>query len=96
MVAWAERHRATQMNALAGPRFEQYSVLIQAAQAGSAALVPRFLIADNLAAGTLVEPFDAPVEVDAQGTTCYAPERLETSEALRHFRAWMLDECAPA
>ena len=85
------------MNALAGPRFEQYSVLIQAAQAASAALVPRFLIADNLAAGTLVEPFDAPVEVDAQGHyLCYAPERLETSEALRHFRAWMLDECAPA
>lgn len=59
--------------------------------------MPRFLIADNLAAGTLVEPFDAPVEVDAQGHyLCYAPERLETSEALRHFREWMLDECAPA
>ncbi|PAK11345.1 LysR substrate-binding domain-containing protein [Burkholderia ubonensis] len=94
--AWAERHRATQMNALAGPRFEQYSVLIQAAQAGlGIALVPRFLILDNLAAGTLVEPFDAPVDVDAQGHyLCYAPERLETSEALRRFREWMLDECA--
>lgn len=93
---WAERHRAAQMNALAGPRFEQYSVLIQAAQTGlGLALVPRFLIVDTLATGALVEPFDAPVDVDAQGHyLCYAPERLETSAALRRFREWMLDECA--
>ncbi|RQT71432.1 LysR substrate-binding domain-containing protein [Burkholderia cepacia] len=96
--AWAERHRASQMNALAGPRFEQYSVLFQAAQAGlGIALVPRFLILDNLAAGTLVEPFDAPVDVDAQGHyLCYAPERLDTSDALRQFRNWMLEESARA
>jgi len=25
---------------------------------------------------------------------CYAPERLETSDALRRFREWMLDESA--
>ncbi|QDW52172.1 LysR substrate-binding domain-containing protein [Burkholderia sp. KBS0801] len=93
---WAERYRATQMNALAGPRFEQYSVLIQAAQAGlGIALVPRFLILDNLAAGTLIEPFDAPVDVHVQGHyLCYAPERLDTSDALRRFREWMLDESA--
>ncbi|KUY85681.1 LysR substrate-binding domain-containing protein [Burkholderia sp. RF4-BP95] len=93
---WVERHRVARMNALAGPRFEQYSVLIQAAQAGlGLALVPRFLIVDTLASGALVEPFDAPVDVDAQGHyLCYAPERLETSAALRRFREWMLDECA--
>ncbi|HDR8954720.1 LysR substrate-binding domain-containing protein [Burkholderia vietnamiensis] len=91
---WAQRHHATRMNALAGARFEQYSVLIQAVQAGlGIALVPRFLILDNLAAGTLIEPFDAPVDLDAQGHyLCYAPERLATSDALRRFREWMLDE----
>ncbi|WP_063552419.1 LysR substrate-binding domain-containing protein [Burkholderia territorii] len=93
---WAQRHRVAGMNALAGPRFEQYSVLIQAAQAGlGLALVPRFLIVDTLASGALVEPFDAPVDVDAQRHyLCCAPERLETSAALRRFREWMLDECA--
>ena len=51
----------------------------------------------NLAAGTLVEPFDAPVDVDAQGHyLCYAPERLDTSDALRRFRDWMLDESGRA
>ncbi|AGK50389.1 bacterial regulatory helix-turn-helix, lysR family protein [Burkholderia thailandensis MSMB121] len=97
-LAWADRHRVTQMNALAGPRFEQYSVLIQAAQAGlGIALIPAFLIRAPLAAGTLVQPLDAPVDVDEQGHyLCYAPERLQTSASLRLLREWMLGECAHA
>ncbi|AIS90076.1 LysR substrate-binding domain-containing protein [Burkholderia pseudomallei] len=97
-LAWADRHRATQMNALAGPRFEQYSVLIQAAQAGlGIALIPAFLIRAPLAAGTLVQPLDAPVDVDEQSHyLCYAPERLQASASLRLLREWMLGECACA
>lgn len=93
---WSERHRVTRMNAFAGPRFEQYAVLIQAAQAGlGLALVPAFLIGSPLDAGTLVQPVDAPVEVDNQGHyLCYTPERYETSAALRKLRDWMLGEFA--
>ncbi|KVD74495.1 LysR family transcriptional regulator [Burkholderia sp. ABCPW 14] len=97
-VAWADRHRVAHMNALAGPRFEQYSVLIQAALAGlGIALVPAFLIRDQLASGTLAQPLDAPVDVDEQSHyLCCAPERLDTSESLRRLRAWMLSECGRA
>jgi LysR family transcriptional regulator, glycine cleavage system transcriptional activator len=95
-TAWMERHRVPNMNALAGPRFEQYSVLIQAAQTGlGIALIPAFLIEAQLDGGTLVVPFDAPVDVDDQGHyLCYMPERLEASSALRRLREWLLDACA--
>jgi LysR family glycine cleavage system transcriptional activator len=90
---WAAFHGVCNMNALAGPRFEQYSVLIQAAQAGlGLALVPEFLVRDTLIAGTLVEPLAAPIEVEHGHYLCYFPERLETRPALRGFRRWMLDE----
>ncbi|MDN7716607.1 MULTISPECIES: LysR substrate-binding domain-containing protein [Burkholderia] len=93
---WAERHRVTSMNAFSGPRFEQYAVLIQAAQAGlGLALVPAFLIGAPLEAGSLVQPVAAPIEVDNQGHyLCYTAERFETSAALRRLREWMLGEFA--
>lgn len=95
---WAEQHHVVNMHAYLGPRFEQYSVLIQAAQAGlGLALVPAFLIADNLASGALVQPLDAPVEVGDQGHyLCCNPERLRASLGLRQLREWMLGECGRA
>jgi LysR family glycine cleavage system transcriptional activator len=90
---WAEFYDVCNMNALAGPRFEQYSVLIQAAQAGlGLALVPEFLVRDNLATGKLMEPLTAPIEVEHGHYLCYFPERIETRPALKHFRAWMLGQ----
>ncbi|PRX99351.1 LysR substrate-binding domain-containing protein [Paraburkholderia sp. BL25I1N1] len=93
-LVWSERHEITHMNAFSGPRFEQYAVLIQAAQSGlGLALVPAFLIGAALDAGTLVQPVNAPVDVDNQGHfLCYTPERLDTSAALRKLRDWMLEE----
>ncbi|WP_345817605.1 LysR substrate-binding domain-containing protein (plasmid) [Paraburkholderia sp. PREW-6R] len=91
---WSETYRVTQMNALSGPRFEQYSVLIQAAHAGlGLALVPEFLIGTPIDVGMLVQPVDAPVDVENHGHyLCYTPDRLETSAALRRLRDWMLEE----
>ncbi len=91
-LEWADAHRVMQMNALAGPRFEQYSVLLQAAQAGlGVALVPFFLIGTPLETGSLVQPVDAPVEVANHGHyLCYTQERFDTSAALRKLRDWML------
>ncbi|TKC92613.1 hypothetical protein FAZ69_02800 [Trinickia terrae] len=93
-IKWAARYGVNQAQALAGTRFERYSVLIQAAQAGlGVALVPRFLVRDNLVNGTLVEPPDVAIDVEEQGHyLCYQPERLESSSALRQLREWMLAE----
>lgn len=95
---WSQAYGVAPMNAFSGPRFEQYAVLIQAAQSGlGVALVPAFLIGVPLAAGTLVQPMDAPVDVDDQGHfLCYTPERFDTSTALRKLRDWMLGEFAAA
>jgi DNA-binding transcriptional LysR family regulator len=83
------------MRALAGPRFEQYAVLIQAACAGlGVALVPAFLIHDVLNTGVLVQPIDAPVEVGDQGHyLCYSADRLAAKPGLQRFRTWMIGEC---
>ncbi|MGX6999417.1 LysR substrate-binding domain-containing protein [Caballeronia sp. KNU42] len=90
---WAEAYGVYNMNALTGPRFEQYSVLIQAAQAGlGLALVPEFLVRDNLATGKLVEPISAPIDVEQGHYLCYFPERIETRPALKHFREWVLSQ----
>jgi DNA-binding transcriptional LysR family regulator len=90
---WADFHGVCNMNALAGPRFEQYSVLIQAAQAGlGLALVPEFLVRDNLSTGKLVEPLRAPIDVEQGHYLCYFPERIETRPALKQFREWVLSQ----
>lgn len=94
-IKWAEQYGVTKMRALAGSRFEQYSVLIQAACAGlGLALVPEFLIRDLLSSGALIEPIDAPIEVDDQGHyLCCPAERLAAKPGLQRFRAWMIAEC---
>ncbi|WP_322064330.1 LysR substrate-binding domain-containing protein [Burkholderia ubonensis] len=90
---WAKRYGVTHMNPFSGPRFEQYSVLIQAAQTGlGLALVPVFLIGTLIDTALLVQPIDAPVELDNQGHyLCCTTDRLGTSSALRRFREWMLE-----
>jgi LysR family glycine cleavage system transcriptional activator len=73
-VQWAAFYSVRGLHVLGGPRFEQYPVLFQAAQAGlGLALVPAFLVADNLAAGTLIEPIAAPIEVDQGHYLCDSP-----------------------
>lgn len=79
-----------------GPRFEQYSVLLQAAEAGmGVGLVPAFLAREAVAAGRLVEPVDAGVDVPCHGHyLCYPRERLQQRTALQQFREWMLAQAA--
>ncbi|WP_320535166.1 LysR substrate-binding domain-containing protein [Robbsia andropogonis] len=90
---WARQYDLHQMRAMTGPRFEQYATLIQAAQAGlGLALIPAFLIRDNLAGGSLIEPFDVGIDVDDGHYLCYPPDRLSWRPGLRRFRDWLIAE----
>lgn len=73
-------------------RYEHFAMLAQAAAAGvGVALIPDYLIADELADGRLVAIF--PHALDSEGAyyLVYPEEKLEKS-AFRKFRRWLLDE----
>ncbi|HEX5393744.1 MAG TPA: transcriptional regulator GcvA [Rhodocyclaceae bacterium] len=76
-----------------GPRFDLFSMLVEAARAGlGAVLVPRFFALDELASGELVAPFDMPLSSD-MGYYLVRPE-TRSNPALQHFTDWLLNEAA--
>ncbi|BEU99618.1 LysR substrate-binding domain-containing protein [Novosphingobium olei] len=93
--AWARWFAADGLELAAGPprqRFSQFLMLAQAAVAGAgAALLPRFLVEGELAAGLLTVPFDRPLE----GTRSYFlvyPRRKARDGDFARFRAWLHEE----
>ncbi|VVE61806.1 LysR family transcriptional regulator [Pandoraea captiosa] len=93
---WAACYDAAPHAQRPGPRFEQYAVLLQAAEAGmGVGLVPAFLAREAVEAGRLVVPVDAGVDVPRHGHyLCYPRERLQQRAALRQFREWMLRQAS--
>ncbi|NTJ11779.1 transcriptional regulator GcvA [Rhizobium lusitanum] len=83
-------------NALKGPRFEMYSMIIEGAIAGiGVGAVPRFLISDHLREGRLVTPFEKSV----RSTSCYYlayPEAKRQLAQVRDFRRWIRGEASRA
>ena len=75
-----------------GPRFDQFSMVSEAAASGmGAALVPRFLVEEELASGRLVEVFSVPL---ATRSAYYVvrPQSEGRSALLRAFEAWLVAE----
>lgn len=73
-------------------RFSQFLMLAQAAAAGGgAALLPRFLVSAELAAGLLEVPFDLPLEGGRDYFLVHPPHKARDPEFMR-FKAWMLGE----
>lgn len=95
--AWAEWWRGAgipRADAGGGLRFEQFSHVIEAATAGlGMALVPRFLVADEIAAGRLV-PVSAHSLRAARAYFLVYPETRHQDPALAAFRAWIVAEAA--
>jgi LysR family glycine cleavage system transcriptional activator len=81
-------------NALAGPRFELFSMIIEAARHGlGAALVPRLLVEPELADGSLrllVEHESA----SGQAYRLVFPEHMEADETLQRLRGWLRENSA--
>jgi LysR family glycine cleavage system transcriptional activator len=79
-----------------GPRFEQFAMVSQAAVAGlGLAIVPRFLIEEELRSGALVVPVDRPVS-GSEGYYLVYPETRAQLPAVVAFRDWLLGECGGA
>lgn len=80
------------VNAMRGPRFEIQSMLISAACAGQGiALLPRFLIADQLRSGKLKVLSDLSVHSDGAYYFSY-PEDKVSEPNLTFFRAWLQEQ----
>lgn len=90
---FANAGRAT-AKAHIGPRFDQYSVLIQAVIARlGVALVPACLVESELADGRLIAPFKQPYLANQGYYLCY-PEARTGYPPLQTFRAWILAEAS--
>ncbi len=79
---------------LRGPLFDQFSMTVQAAIASlGVALVPLFLVQDEVAAGKLVILFDRPV----RGPSAYyavVPSGKRHDPLVLRFLAWLLDQAS--
>ncbi len=82
--------------ALMGPRFEQFAMVSQAAVAGlGLAIVPRFLVEEELRSGALVIPVDRSL-VGQEGYYLVYPEEKANLPAVTAFRDWLLAEVGPS
>jgi LysR family glycine cleavage system transcriptional activator len=94
-TAWAEWFSSIGVavgNPLRGPRFEQFAMVAQAAAAGlGAALIPHFLIADELASGRLQILFPHSLVSGGSYYLVY-PEHKAEAPLVRSFRDWIMAE----
>lgn len=75
-----------------GPRFDQFSMVAEAAACGlGAALMPRFLIEEELARGRLVQLFAEPLRTRSAYFIVH-PASKGRSALLRAFEAWIVGE----
>ena len=92
-ASWLEGQGLSPERASMGPRFEQFAMVSQAAVAGlGLAIVPRFLVEEELRAGSLVIPFDSPV-TGTEGYYLVYPEAKASLPTVVAFRDWLLGEC---
>src|SRR5690606_12323608 len=91
--AWRQWYQAQGREYLpmmsAGPRYELYTMTLAAVHAGmGVALVPRFLVRDELARGSLCAPVSGVLQVSDAYFFSY-PKSSEPSEALVTFESWL-------
>jgi len=87
---WFEAQGVVAPLALAGPRFEVFSMTAAAAACGMGlALVPRLLVTQELALGTLVVACDQPL-LGQRAYYLVSPDRTDERTAVGLFRQWLL------
>lgn len=88
---WAQTAGLPDLDTAHGPCFDHFSMVTQAAVAGlGVAVLPKFLILDELASGSLVIPFGPTATSDKAYYFVY-PERKAGLSSLQKFRGWLLE-----
>jgi DNA-binding transcriptional LysR family regulator len=92
---WFEANGVDAPMAMAGPRYEQFSMQVAAAACGlGVALMPTLLVEAELAAGTLVVACPKPMR--SQRSYYLVQPDVEERAALALFRGWLQAQCSPA
>lgn len=87
---WAAHHGVSEMSMLPGPRFAQYTALIQAAANGlGVGLAPRVLVQDALNAGSLRLACEDAMTFDQGHYLCYRVDRQDFP-VFNAFRDWVM------
>ncbi|KUI87433.1 LysR family transcriptional regulator [Pseudomonas aeruginosa 0C2E] len=93
--AWRQWFHSQGLNVahdMSGPRYELFSMLAQAAMHGmGVALIPPFLIQDELADGRLIVPMQH-AYLSENAYYLIIPERRVESAMLNAFRDWLVEE----
>jgi DNA-binding transcriptional LysR family regulator len=86
---WFEIAGLTNVNAMGGPRYEIFSMLVEAAKAGlGVTLMPRFFVLNEIASGELVVPCPYVLHNQCSYYIVY-PEDKRESELLQVFCGWL-------
>lgn len=91
-VEWFRRNELDDQTAFQGHRFDQFSMIIAAAHNGlGLALLPLYLIEDEIASGQLQIAFDQQLPTD---NSYYAvlPEGKQESPSAQAFQTWLLGQ----
>lgn len=92
-VEWLSAAGISGVNAWAGPGYEHFYMLIQAAVSGLGfALVPRILVEEEIRSGLLVEPLDIHYKASDIYSLVYPDDRSD-HRTIMSLRAWLLEEC---
>jgi DNA-binding transcriptional LysR family regulator len=87
---WFAQAGVHDFNRMKGPRFELFSMQVEAARAGlGVALVPRFFVLHELAQGELIQPCELSLQSE-KGYYLVYPERKQCSTLVRAFETWLL------
>lgn len=87
---WFSLHDAAVDNAYVGPRFDQFAMILAATMAGlGIALLPTYLIEDELKSKVLVPVTHLPMSTD-NAYYLVRPEEKQTHEVVDLFQSWFL------